>query len=544
MGRPRVSFKHLTVLPVQRSGEHDRGELAADGGIVKFKNPEATPICWIGWGFFLDRDYQHGCLGPKGDRLSKTSGPHSNPALSYYDYQEVRCYRILCGNFMTNRPKISIVGAGSPTWTRTLAKDILLTPVLQDAELNLFDPDREAAEINAAFLHKLADLLQIGPAIRVSDRKESLEGSDYIIITISTGGLDSMKFDLDIPEQFGIFHTVGDTSGPGGWARLVRNFKPFRVLAETISKLAPSALVLNYTNPMATLTDVLTRSLDNPVIGLCHGLFENLELIRRYFKLGSEKEISINYGGLNHFFWCDKITVRGADVLREFRESGKSMNQVFQESFTDTAGYGSSREVASELFNLTGVLPYLGDRHTCEFFPWYITDLSRMEACHLKRTTIARRQELQNIARSELLDMISGEIPSGYRERSRETAADILEAHQLGGPFIDVGNVANIGQIGNLPLGTIVETAVRVDQNGFSPVCFGNLPEAAAVLVRPYADVYRMTVEACIEGNRAKALQALRADPVCANLTTAKVFEMGDLLLGAHSDWIDCFDLC
>ena len=72
-----------------------------------------------------------------------------------------------------------------------------------------------------------------------------------------TGGLDAMAHDLAIPEEYGIYHTVGDTAGPGGWARTIRNFDVFVSLAEAIKRLAPGAVVLNYTNPMTTLTTVL-----------------------------------------------------------------------------------------------------------------------------------------------------------------------------------------------------------------------------------------------------------------------------------------------
>lgn len=437
--------------------------------------------------------------------------------------------------------KISIVGGGSPAWTKRLLKDIILVPALADATFVLFDPNLEAAELNAAFLRKLAGTLKVSPQFQVSDDPGSLEGSDYIIITISTGGFDAMEFDLTIPEQYGVFHTVGDTSGPGGWARLIRNFKAFVTLAGHIRRVAPKAVVLNYSNPMTTLTDILSRLLDNPVVGLCHGLFENIGLIKRYYHLPNEEGLSVNYGGLNHFFWCDKVTVRGVDVLKEFQESGKTLTQILQTIFVDDAGFKSTREVASELFNLTGVLPYVGDRHTCEFFPWYITDRGRMEAYRLVRTTVAERRELHQKAREQLIGMVNGEIPKAYFERSRETAADIIEAHFLGKPFVDVGNVPNVGQIGNLPRGTIVETPVRVDGNGFSPVFFGDLPASVTPFVQPYAELFKLVVDACFEGDRTKALQALRMDPVCSNISTPDLLKMGRELIEAHREWVDCF---
>jgi alpha-galactosidase len=205
----------------------------------------------------------------------------------------------------------------------------------------------------------------------------------------------------------------------------------------------------------------------------------------------------------------------------------------------DEAGFTSNREVATELFNLTGAMPYLGDRHTCEFFSCYITSQANMSQYRLKQTTVTARREGFCKGRERLIRMVEGEIEPEYRKRTRETAADIIEAHSQGKVFVDVGNLPNAGQISNLPLGLVVETAVQVDSNGFTPLSFGTLPPVAQAFIEPYAHVFPMTVDACFEKSRKKALQALRLDPVCALLTTAQVNDLGTRLLEAHRQFID-----
>jgi alpha-galactosidase/6-phospho-beta-glucosidase family protein len=130
--------------------------------------------------------------------------------------------------------------------------------------------------------------------------------------------------------------------------------------------------------------------------------------------------------------------------------------------------------------------------------------------------------------------MTEGDIPAEYTVRSRETAADIIAAHVTGKAFIDVGNVPNIGQVSNLPPGAVVETAVRVDSNGFSPICFGDLPAPVLGFVEPAVRVFETTVRACMERDRSLALQALRMDPVCAHLAGDEVKDLGSRLLAAH----------
>ena len=204
-------------------------------------------------------------------------------------------------------------------------------------------------------------------------------------------------------------------------------------------------------------------------------------------------------------------------------------------------GFSSKREIATELFRLTGFMPYLGDRHTCEFFPWYITSKKNMKKYKIVRTSIKERKEGFAQRDKELRSMIKGKIPEFYHQQSRETAADIIAAHSQGKVFIDVGNLPNIGQISNLPPAAVVETAMRVDGNGFAPVTYGDLPESVVGFIEPYARVYQMVVDACFAKDKRMALQALRYDPVCSHLNTDETNEMGERLLRANKKFISAY---
>ena len=413
--------------------------------------------------------------------------------------------------------KIVLVGGGSVNWTPRIGCDMLLTPSLSGVEFVLYDINKAASDLMQAFLQKAARRIGADVAIvSTDDRREALSGADYVLITISTGGLDAMAHDLVIPEAFGIYHTVGDTSGPGGWARLIRNFDVVVALAKDINRYAPDAMVLNYTNPMTTLTDVLARLCRGPVIGLCHGLFENLEFIQRLYGLPSEDDIAVQYAGLNHFFWITQARAGAADVVADLGQ--RLAMQSFTGIMADLYEGGRTREFATELFRTTGVFPYLGDRHTCEFFPGIVTNPANLAKYKLIRTRTAERKDGMVAARRRVAEMVDGEIAPAYLKRTRETAADIIDAHSQGRVFIDVGNVPNIGQVVNLTRGLVVETAVRVDRNGFSPLAFGNLPPVVRGFIEPYAELFPMVVDACFRRDKRLALQALRLDPVCAHL--------------------------
>jgi len=438
-------------------------------------------------------------------------------------------------------PRIVIVGGGSPAWTPRIVKDMLLTESLSSAHYVLYDVDKAASDLTRALLMKLAKQLKTNPRITSADRRASaFRDADYFVITISTGGLNAMARDLAIPEDYSIYHTVGDTTGPGGWARLMRNFEVFARLARDFNRYAPGAMVLNYSNPMTTLTDVLSRLCLGPVIGLCHGLFENLAAMKDMYGLESEDQIAVKYAGLNHFFWITHATTGSVDVIEDLNRKlrRRTMLDLIRKSLADPMGYKSNHDFATELFRLTGVMPYLADRHTSEFFPWLITSRRNIRRYKLVRTSIQYRRQILRNNRSRITKMLSGNLDKKMLTRSREAAADIIDAHSQGKVFIDVGNVPNSGQISNVALGAVVETAVRVDANGLAPVSFGALPEIVSGFVDPWVASFGMAVDACFESDRGKALQALRLDPVCLHLSTAEVNDMGNRLLKAHRRFI------
>ena len=440
--------------------------------------------------------------------------------------------------------KVTLVGGGGFIWTPQLVKDMLLTPSLQGTTYCLYDLNKQNSDLNKAYCQNLASKLGVKAQFQSTNKPHTAyHGADYVLIAISTGGFHAMAHDLAIPEHYGIYHTVGDTSGPGGWARLIRNFDPFVAIAHNINRYCPNAVVLNYTNPMTTLTDVLARLCNGPVVGLCHGLFANLEFIKDFYHLQTEQQIHVHYAGINHFFWITRARADGIDVLADLslRLQRKSLTDLIRSGADPMAFKRSKAEVATELFRLTGVMPYLGDRHTCEFFPGYITNRTRLHRLGLVRTTIKERIAMRNKLQAKVQRAVNGPVPADQLKRSRETAADIIDAHSNARTFIDVGNLPNIGQIANLPRGMVVETAVRVDANGFTPLSFGDLPTIVHNFVRPWADVFITVVDACFKKDEKLALQALRMDPVCSHLTTDHVNQMGLRLLRAHSKYITAF---
>lgn len=440
--------------------------------------------------------------------------------------------------------KIVMVGGGSVNWSPTIINDLTLTSSLQDAHYIIFDTNEEAGRKVAQLGEKLVRDRGLNAVFTYSNsEEEAFTAADFVIITISTGDLEAMEHDLKIPEDYRIYQTVGDTVGPGGWARGLRNIPVFVKLAKSIERYSPNAVVLNYTNPMAVLTKVFYKVSGLKTVGLCHGLFEVYDMLMKIFDLKSEEEIKVRFGGTNHFFWILEMKIRGEDgyALLKNKLQGRPFAELAASGYIDGAGFHSNKLVCSELFEHTGYLPYNGDRHTSEFLPSYLTgDIRMLDKYNLQRTSVEDRRKMKRDGIELLEQYISGKKVL-TDQRSRETAADIIHSFVTGREFIDVVNLPNDGQIRNLPNGSIVETLGVINSLGFTPLTVGDLPESIVSWVLPHVRNQDMIVEAGLEGDWEKAFAALYNDGLCSHLSWTEIREMGTRLLEANKQYLPQF---
>lgn len=443
----------------------------------------------------------------------------------------------------TNKVKITLVGGGSVNWSPKLINDLMLKEGLGKAEFILLDIDLPAAEKIAQLGRKLNKDRGLSCSFEATNDEESaFKDTNYIIITITTGGLEAMEYDLKIPEEYRIYQTVGDTVGPGGWARGLRNIPVFAKMAKKIEKLSPHAVVLNYTNPMATLTKTFYKVSKLRTVGLCHGVFGTYRILMEIFNLKEENEMKVNFGGTNHFFWVIDFKVKGEDGYKLLREKlkGRSLSELVKEIHKDEIGFQSRIQITSELLEHFGYLTYV-DRHISEFFPYYLTlNENKLKDYGLHRTSIKERREGKKEAEQRLQNLIEGKekLPD---KPSREIAADIISAMEMGKEFVDVVNLPNQGQISNLPKGSILETPGLINVNGFRPITVGKLPPQILNLVLPHVQNQDMIIEAGLSGDWDKASYSLYNDPLCSHLSYPKIKEMGKKLLEANRKYLPQF---
>ena len=213
-------------------------------------------------------------------------------------------------------PRVAIVGAGSVTFTRILVADLLSYPALSEIELALHDIDRRRLDVAEALVRGLG-----AKHVRTTlDRREALDGADYVLFTVQVGGHEATLRDFEIPKRHGIRATIGDTLGLGGVSRALRTFPVICETANEMTGLCPDAWLLNYTNPMAMLCwAVYAGTPLERVVGLCHSVQGTAETLRGLLGVDA---LDYRAAGVNHLaFFLRLATEDGRDLYPAFASS-------------------------------------------------------------------------------------------------------------------------------------------------------------------------------------------------------------------------------
>jgi len=118
---------------------------------------------------------------------------------------------------------LTVIGGGSSQWMKNLMRDVYLLDCVDGGEIRLVDPRRDAVEAVAGMLRAFNGMRNKDYAISVTDdRREALEGADFVMTTFSPGSMDAFYHDLEIPIEYGIQIPVSMTVGPPGVSAALR----------------------------------------------------------------------------------------------------------------------------------------------------------------------------------------------------------------------------------------------------------------------------------------------------------------------------------
>ncbi len=438
--------------------------------------------------------------------------------------------------------KIAYIGGGSRGWAWGLMSDLISHDDIS-GEVCLYDIDYEAAyhnEIIGNMYNSVEGAKTSWKYKAVKSEKEAYENADFVIISILPGTFDEMESDVHTPEKYGIYQSVGDTSGPGGIVRAMRCIPMFEHIAEKIKEYCPNAWVINYTNPMTLCVKALYRTFPEiKAFGCCHEVFGTQKVLAaalkefRGIEVSDREDIKVNPLAVNHFTWITEANYKNMDlfpVYREFSEkySKEGFPQHVDGNWVIDESCRNLQRVKLDLFNRYGYIAAAGDRHLAEFCPgkWYMESPESVDEWGFALTTVRWRKNGLKDRLEQSEKYRSGKEPLAIKRTGEKGVHQMRAILGLEDLTTNV-NIPNRGQIPNLPLGAVVESNAIFRDGTVTPVLAGDVPKSIYSLVSRVCNEQQMLDKAIADRDLEAIFSAFANDPLvtCSLADARKLFK-------------------
>jgi len=395
------------------------------------------------------------------------------------------------------------------------------------------DPDR--LHVSEVMVKNL--IRGLGASARVEsfpaeEARRALGGADYVINAIQVGGYEpGTVIDFEIPKRYGLRQTIGDTLGIGGIFRALRTIPVMLEYCRIMEEVAPDALLINYTNPMAIVTAAILRASGIKAIGLCHSVQVCARDLCRQLDLPQD-DLRWKIAGINHQGWLLEISRSGVDLYPEIKRRAEDPQ------------YKPRDAVRFEIMKRFGYYLTESSEHSSEYVPWFIKSRAPqlIERFRIPLDEYPRRCVLQNDAWQKMKQELLADQPL-HHQRGHEYASYIMDAMENDTPYTFGGNVLNTGgMITNLPREACVEVLCVANATGIHPVHVGALPVQCAALNMTNINVQLLTLEAALTHQKDYIYQAALLDPhTAAELTIDEIVSLCDDLIRAHGNYLPEF---
>lgn len=456
--------------------------------------------------------------------------------------------------------KIAFIGAGSFVFGQNVLTDILMFPdLIKDTVICLEDIDEHYLDLMYQYMQKIKDSnpneMKGVSFEKTTNQKEAIKDAKYLINAIHVGGYEAFELDIDIPYKYGVTQCVGDTLGPGGVFRFLRNAAAMKTIIEDMNEVGYKSengntpLLLNYTNPMAMVTWYCNALSPDSTIGLCHGVTETAFWLKNV--IGVEiGDFSFLCAGINHMATFLELW------YRDTNETGANWKDAYPKLFKileEDLKIEEEERLRVDMMRATGFFMTESSGHLSEYLPYYRKREELLEKYKGKDrlfTTLEHKFGYEFAKQnSEGLDK---SIPRKLKRKtinlkktvSLEYASHIINAMETNSPFGFNGNVLNKegGLITNLPKGCCVEVPVFADAHGLHPQGGVKLPTICQALNMSNIMVQKAAVEGALELNREKIYHAVLLDPNTASTCSpSEIREMVDEMFEAEKKWLPQF---
>lgn len=421
-------------------------------------------------------------------------------------------------------------------------------------ELCLYDVDQARLEVMRNVLDQLDMSAAIGAVTVTTSLEEAVSGADYVFSAMRVSGACGRVIDEREALSRGILGQ--ETVGIAGYAFAFRQIPEALRLARAVAELAPSAWVLNFTNPAGIITQAM-RTVYPRVVGICD---TPIGMVRRAMHvLGiDEGEAEYDYVGLNHLGWLRTMVVGGTDCLPELLADDAMLGRmeeahVIGMQWIRALGhmpneylyyYYKNREIVERLQHgqTRGEFLVKQQGHFYEAASAFPDQAGRL----WQEADAERNATYMAEARQEGEERPDEGIEGGYQRVALELINALSSDGQSSGAessglmILGVGNsdaddVADNGLlIPELRADAIVEVPCRVDALGIHPQRPARVSGPELGLMASVKACEELVIDAALAGDREIAWKALASHPLVDSIDVAR--EVLDAYMRANPD--------
>jgi 6-phospho-beta-glucosidase len=372
-----------------------------------------------------------------------------------------------------------------------------------------------------------------------TDVTEALGNADYIITTIRVGGDHSRVIDEEIAFKFGLLGQ--ETTGAGGFSMALRTIPVLSEYCKLAKELAPNAWMFNFTNPSGLVTQALRSMGYDRVIGICDTPSSTKLRIAQELGIEADK-LYVEFFGLNHLSWINKIVCDGNDILGRLVEDVDFIRKVEEFKMFDPelmkiinklpneylyyfyhseqavqniiqSGVTRGRTVESNNIEMMKALNEIDiDNNPEEALQTYLYYMTKRESTYMSIET--NKDKVEEIIKEELVMPDS----QGYAG----VMMDFAEAIKSETGRNIVLSVPNNGSIPGLEDDDVVEITCNVSRDGIIPAKINDVSQDINLLIKSVKLYERLTVEAIKHKSRDLAIKALMVHPLVNSYSLSK----------------------
>ena len=161
--------------------------------------------------------------------------------------------------------KVSIIGAGSASFSMSLVRDLCLKKSLKGSTVSFMDVDKGRLDVVYGLAKRYAEETKADLKFeKTLERKEALHDADFVVNTALVGGHTNEEIERKVGGEHGYYRGL----------QLGVYFHQLGLMlsvARDIEDICPDAWLLQASNPVFDGCNIMTRNTKTKVIGLCHG---------------------------------------------------------------------------------------------------------------------------------------------------------------------------------------------------------------------------------------------------------------------------------